>query len=942
MLKNRLIASLAAIMMAHSSISHAAVNESQIQVVTSKMLLQLRPDMTKSQVQAILGIPLIHENLNGNRWDYIYQRREGNEVKEQRLVILVFEGEQLKSVRGTIIPIDSNTPTASQSAVANTAEPPSGQPIPKPAQKEDSKALANKQVSPEKTGGALAAANLDRAVKRDDKPADDANVAADGSIVIDGEKLELQLDRKMRALGNASIHQNKQDIFADRLEYDMLNDELHAVGNVRIQSDNTKIVGPELRMQLSENIGEMHNASISMTPPAKPVAQKRNTVSSETFARRLGDLQSQQIGSDDTYTSATGLPVSDYSTNASNNPISLNTTIRSSKARGDAESVLFEGEDKKRLLGARYTTCDAGVDDWYIKASEISLNDYTESGSAKNARIEFKGVPLLYTPWISFSFNDQRKSGFLSPTIGSTSRSGFEALVPYYWNIAPNMDATLAARALSKRGVQLQGEFRYMEDNYAGISNLEYLPTDSLSNETRYYANLKHQHKFGNGWSAGYSLEKVSDDQYFSEMSTRIVTTSRVNLPQQFNVDYVDDTWRFNAIAQKFQTLKQDAYPYERLPQMTLVGNKYYDNVNANLYSQLSVFDINKNAPLNSITGQPRVTGVRSTIYPSISIPMSRTYGYVTPKLGIHYTSYSLNDDPNNQSSYQRTLPIFSLDSGLYFDRDFKIASRGYSQTLEPRLFYVYIPERDQSNIPIFDSSLADLNFSSLFSENQFVGNDRINNANQLSFALTSRFIESSTGTQRLSASIGQRYYFADQKVTLPGVEARKNNSSDIIAGISAQLRTSWIVDAFWQYNTDNSNSVRSTISGRYNPEPGKVLNLSYSYRQDSIDQSDISAQWPLGKGWYGIGRANYSFRESRIIETIGGLEYDAGCWQARSVIQRVSTATAEANYALFFQLELGGLASIGANPLKVIQRNIPGYVSAGLIPDTYQQPYYE
>jgi LPS-assembly protein len=381
---------------------------------------------------------------------------------------------------------------------------------------------------------------------------------------------------------------------------------------------------------------------------------------------------------------------------------------------------------------------------------------------------------------------------------------------------------------------------------------------------------------------------------------------------------------------------------------MTLVGNKYYGDINANLYSQLAVFDLNKNAlPLDEITKKPRVTGTRTTINPSISIPFTRPYGYVTPKFGIHHTNYSLNDDPNNASSYQRTLPTFSLDSGLYFDRDFKIANRGYSQTLEPRLFYVYIPERDQSNIPIFDTSLTDLNFSSLFSENQFVGNDRINNANQVSFALTTRFIESSTGAQRLSASIGQRYYFADQKVTLPGVEPRKNNSSDIIAGISGQLKNSWIIDAFWQYNTDDSNSARSTISGRYNPEPGKVLNLSYSYRQssyrrDSIDQSDLSAQWPLGKGWYGIGRANYSFRENRIIETIGGLEYDAGCWQARTVIQRVSTATAEANYALFFQLELGGLASIGANPLKIIQRNIPGYVSTGLIPDTNQQPYYE
>jgi LPS-assembly protein len=890
--------------------------------------------MTKPQVQAILGAPIIPDIAQDDRWNYVYQRRSGSELKEQRLVILVFENGLLKSVRGDVMPVTSDLSKMQAAELAtdkNTATPNS---------KVDNQGL-NKP--PKKANAELSAARQDRRAKISNNTANGTDAVEDGGIVIDGEKLELQLDRNMRAFGNASIHQNKQDIFADSLEYDVLNDEIHAVGNVRIEVDDAKVTGPELRMQLSESIGEMKDASIIMTNPLTSGLQNRRTVSSETFARRLGSLQSQQIGSDDSYTSVEGMPVTEFNANQSNNPFTLNTTTRSSKARGDAKSIIFDGEDKKRLLDARYTTCEAGVDDWYIKASEISLNDYTDTGSAKNARIEFKGVPILYTPYISFSFNNQRKSGFLAPTIGSTSRSGFEALVPYYWNIAPNMDATLATRALSKRGVQLQGEFRYLQDNFAGTTNLEYLPNDSLSNETRYYANLKHQHRFGNGWSAGYNIEKVSDDQYFSEMSTRIVTTSRVNLPQQFNLNYADETWQFNAIAQKFQTLTQDAFPYERLPQMTLVGNKYYGDINANLYSQLTVFDINKNAPL--IGGNPRVTGTRATINPSISIPFTRTYGYVTPKFGIHHTSYSLNDDPNNISSQQRTLPIFSLDSGLYFDRDFKIAKRGYSQTLEPRLYYVYIPERDQSNIPVFDTSLADLNFSSLFSENQFVGNDRINNANQVSFALTTRLIEGSSGTQRLSASIGQRYYFTDQKVALNYQDPnqfRKNNSSDIIAGISAQLRNSWIVDTFWQYNTDDSNAVRTTLSGRYNPEPGKVLNLSYSYRQDSIDQSDVSAQWPLGKGWYGIGRANYSFRENRIIETIGGLEYDAGCWQARTVLQRVSTATADANYAFFVQLELGGLASIGANPLKIIQRNIPGYVSTGLIPDTNQQPYYE
>ena len=413
--------------------------------------------------------------------------------------------------------------------------------------------------------------------------------------------------------------------------------------------------------------------------------------------------------------------------------------------------------------------------DVYKRQTDIELNDFTEAGVAKNAYIEFKGVPILYTPWVSFSYNNQRKSGLLAPTYGTTSKSGFELTVPFYWNISPNMDATFAARALSKRGVQLQGEFRYLEPSFSGIDNIEFLPSDSLSGKNRYYANLKHQHNLGRGWSAGYSLEKVSDDQYFSDMSTRIITTSRVNLAQQFNVDYADETWRFNALAQKYQTLDQVSYPYERLPQMTLTGNRYFGDFNTNLYTQLVAFDTNNNAPT-------LVTGTRFTVYPSISLPMSRSYGYLTPKIGVHHTNYSLNNDPNNQNSISRTLPIFSVDSGLFFDRDFKIARRGYSQTIEPRLFYTYIPESKQSLIPIFDTSESDLNFSSLFSENQFSGNDRVNNANQLSFSVTSRLIESASGTQRLSASIGQRYYFADQKVALPGAELRKNNSSDIIA----------------------------------------------------------------------------------------------------------------------------------------------------------------
>ena len=772
----------------------------------------------------------------------------------------------------------------------------------------------------------------------------EAEIINSDAIVIDSDKLELHLDRQLHAIGNASISRGKQTILGDEINYDVQNDKLHVMGNVRIDLGDARLSGPELNMRLSDSIGEMPDASISIVKES-PMQLKRRA---QNAAQAPDNFQAQKTAKESllpTSESATqyintqnlAAQVNESSTNFSSSSNENNSTQLPQQSRGDAKMIFFDGQDKKRLKDARYTTCAAGTDDWYIKAKELALNDFTESGVGKNAYIEFKKIPILYTPWISFSYSGQRKSGFLAPSFGSTTNTGFELSAPYYWNIAPNMDATLTAREMSNRGIQLQGEFRYLEENFSGKNALEYLANDSQTNQTRYYANLKHQQNFGNGWSAGYSLAKTSDNKYFSELSTRIVTTSQIILPQQFNVDYADENWRFNALAQKFQTLDNTTYPYERLPQMTLNGNKYFGDANANLYTQFVAFDTNKNAPMMP-------TGNRLTLYPSISLPFTKSYGYITPKLGVHYTNYTLNNVANDLESQQRTLPIFSIDSGLYFDREFKVASRGYTQTLEPRMFYVYIPNKNQLNIPVFDSGEADLNFSTLFRENRFTGNDRVNDANQLSYALTTRLIESETGAQRLSASIGQRYYFTNQKVALPGATLSQSNSSDIIAGLSANLRTSWRVDTFLQYNTQNASAVRTTVASRFNPEPGKTLNLSYSYRPDivgaaigsGINQFDVSGQWPLGNGWYGVGRINYSLKENQIIETLAGVEYNAGCWLTRSVIQRVSTATANANYALFFQLELGGIASIGANPLSIIKRSIPGYASSGLTPDTY------
>ena len=421
-------------------------------------------------------------------------------------------------------------------------------------------------------------------------------------------------------------------------------------------------------------------------------------------------------------------------------------------------------------------------------------------------------------------------------------------------------------------------------------------------------------------------------------MSTRIITTSQVNLPQGAHVNYVGENWQFSGLAQKYQTLDGVSYTYEQLPQFTLTGTKEWDYVTGNLSSQWTDFERSSAAPLEA-------TGSRLHVYPSISMPFTQPYGFLIPKFGVDMTQYNLSNNnfvinganvSNNTAT--RTLPIVSLDGGLYFERNFNIVNNSYTQTLEPRMFYVYIPNKNQDLLPIFDTALADLNSTTLFTENQFTGSDRINNASQLSMALTTRMIDKDTGIERFTASIGQRYYFTNQQVLLPGEVPTTSNSSDIIASVSARLSNQWNLDTTWQYNTEIAGINRTSINARYNPEPGKVLNFSYQYTKDVLRQFNIAGQWPLSNGWYGIARVNYSIQDKKPIENLIGLEYDAGCWQARAVIQQVETATASSSYGLFFQLELGGIASVGQNPLGLLKRDIPGYRSSTEIPDNYRQ----
>jgi len=717
-------------------------------------------------------------------------------------------------------------------------------------------------------------------------------------ILIEGDSLENTLDRKLKASGNAVLQKDGKTINADLIEYDQVSDELYAIGNIKIEGDGNTLTGSSLELSVKENIGTIPNASFSSTMD--------------------------------------------------------NSSLFNNKVRGKAKVLFLEGEDKKRLQNASITTCEVGQDDWFIKASEIEINDSSKTVDAKDAMLEFKGVPILYSPLVNFSFNEQRKSGFLAPSIGTTTRSGFESSIPYYFNLSPTSDATLAPRYLGKRGIQVQGEYRYLDKNYSGTSNLEFMPNDKATDrDNRYYTKLHHQHQLTSNLSGGIRFEKVSDDDYFSDMSSLISATSTVNLPQEAYVNYSTDNLDVNFIAQRYQNLTTTSSPYERLPSISINHTDEYEDIygfsmlETNLNMSLTQFERNHNFVASSLDSN--VTGTRFIANPSVSVPFENTYGYIKPKLTMNIMSYEL--EGGSTGSKSMTIPTLSFESGVFLDKKLNLAGENFTQTLEPRIFYSYTPYRNQETLPMFDTALTDLNLESLFLENQFVGGDRIMDSNQFTIAATTRFIDDS-GYERLNATIAQRFYINDRKVLKENQYINsvvQSDSSDLFLAATAYLNKALRIDSEIQYNPDESSTNRATFKTSFTPQPGKLLDLSYRLVKNPTDnnsdikQINLAGQWPLGGGWYSIGRYNYDIKQSSAVETLGGLEYDGGCWASRIVLNRLSLATTEkSNYTLFMQIELGGLGSLGASNdaslFDVLNRNVPGASFSSAIPDKYRK----
>jgi LPS-assembly protein len=691
-------------------------------------------------------------------------------------------------------------------------------------------------------------------------------------------------DVEVVADGNVELRKRNSILLSDRLTYWQLADEMEAEGNVRLSRDGDRVRGPKMRMKMEDSTGFFEQPEYSI--------RRIKTGSAATLWTGTEERASSDL--------TTG--------------------------KGAAARMEFEGEGKYRLTDATYSTCApaAGRDpDWFARTSDLRLDYDDETGTARDATLYFKGVPILYSPWMSFSLNHERKSGLLTPTFGSTSRGGIEYTQPFYWNIAQNMDATIAPRFMAKRGTLWNGEYRYMQPNYSGTIQGQFLPEDKLEKRRRSSYSLSHGQNLGYGFSGSLALNGVSDDTYFTDLANGSSVIAQTNLLRQGTLSYGSTWWSANLLAQSYQTLQDPSLPpvtepYKRLPQLTVNASR------SDLPLGMSFAFSGEHVSFRNPT---LVQARRFTLYPQISLPLQTEVFSLTPKLGLHSTRYNLDRQAaGTPDKLTRNVPIFSVDSGVTFERELDWFGTKVTQTLEPRLYYLYVPVRDQSLIPIFDTGATGFDFAQIFAENRYGGGDRIGDANQATVMVTSRLLDPLTGAESIRAAFGQRFYFSTQNVGLPGEVLRSDRQTDFLGSLSGRILPKVYADIGVQYNPRLSRVERLNVGGRYQPEPGKVLNAGYRYTRDQLGQIDISGQWPLFDGWHAVGRFNYSTLDKRMVESVAGLEYDGGCWVGRIVMQRLATQTQASNTALFFQLELNGFARVGSNPLEILKRNVPGY----------------
>ncbi len=682
---------------------------------------------------------------------------------------------------------------------------------------------------------------------------------------IDALSIEGISGLEVTARGGVEFRQGDTAIYTDYLKFNREFGRLEAEGGVRLEQGADRFAGTRLRYSLSDHTGEMD-------APA--------------FLLRRGQT-----------------------------------------ARGGAERMEFLGLNRFRLSGAHFTTCEPGNDDWRVEAREVDLDYDEQTGIARGARLRFLDTTIAGTPYVSFPLDNRRKSGVLAPRYAQTSQRGAELSLPFYWNISPEQDATITPVFMSKRGEQVKTHYRYLGAKYFGEARAEYLPEDRVLGTARSGYSWQHEQRFTPALLARVDLNHVSDDTYFVDLFSHVRQVSIGNLPRdaylQYTAALAGTSYFMQGRMQRFQTLQDPlapiVSPYHRVPQLNLAATR---SDIGGLLDAAVPFEYAR------FTHPALVEGARSTISPVLSAPLVAPGYFVTPKLGARRVSYNLTQpNPGQAARQDYSIPWLSLDGGLVFDRDSHWFGSKLTQTLEPRLYYVYAAYRNQDQGPLFDTALADFTYAQLFNENRFVGGDRFGDANQVTMALTSRLLGTG-GQEMLRATLGQRYYFDSERVGLTATSPlRMASESDWLASLGGRFAGHWSFDGSVQYDPRAAHTERFGALLRYTPEIAKVLSTSYRFQRDVQRQVDIAAQWPVKAGWYATARYNYSLRDDRLLEGIAGIEYNGGCWVFRSVYQRLRAATDVTSSMFLFQLEFNGFGQIGSNDtVTLLRRTVPGY----------------
>jgi LPS-assembly protein len=590
-------------------------------------------------------------------------------------------------------------------------------------------------------------------------------------------------------------------------------------------------------------------------------------------------------------------------------------------ASGGAETIRARANGRVRMEEVTYTTCPDEEPDWLLRIDTLRLDTRDEVGEATGVKLRFFDTPVIYLPYMAFPLSDRRKSGFLTPEFGQSSRSGIEIRAPYYFNLAPNYDYLLTPVLMSDRGLKLDNEFRYLTPESAGQVRLDYLHRDNGTTryDSRSWFTLSHLTRLENGWRFIADVEDVSDTDYFQDLGESPQVTSRTHVQRLLQADYAGQTWRMMVRAQNFRTLDleipEDERPYARLPQVVAEGF-WLDGplgLDWRLLTEAASF-VRDVGP----------EGARAVLEPEISLPIEAPGFFLRPSARMRMVQYLLTaPDPGQDRSLNYAAPILSVDTGLRFERT--TSSGRIVQSLEPRILYAYIPYRDQADLPLFDSGRPDFNYVQLFRPNRYLGADRLGDTNQLSFGVTTRLLESASGREFLTAAIGKAWYFEDPRVTLPGESLEIAGSSPIVLELGMGLFNHWNADIAYQWDNLTRDTRLAQFRVQYQPAPNRVVNLAYRYRPDLLEDLAFSMGWPLSDRWSFVTALEYSLRDNTAVDSVLGVQYETCCWAMRfSASDQISRRDGTKDTTIRLQLELKGLA--GQSARRRYESDILGY----------------